>query len=97
MLEINDEAGDEWVFHLDLAARVYINDEPRDRFGAADGRAAQVTLWADRLHAPACRVEVVAARGRAVAEGARTLRWRTSDGAMRQTLPRHTADIGPSR
>jgi len=55
---------------------------------AADGCAAQVTVWADRLRGGRWRVEAVTPRGAAAAEGPRQLRWRTAEGEQRLRLPR---------
>jgi predicted dehydrogenase len=51
-----------------------------------DGRAAQLSLWADGVRRPS-RIEVVAARGSAVVEGAHKLYLRSGDGEQLQRLP----------
>jgi predicted dehydrogenase len=57
-----------------------------------DGRAAQVSLWAGRAVGAACRVEVVAEKGTAVAELPRQVRWRDAEGQHAQRLPCRPAE-----
>ncbi len=57
-----------------------------------EGRAAQVSLWVGPAVGPACRVEVVAEKGTAVAQLPRVVRWRDAEGQHAKRLPCRPAE-----
>jgi predicted dehydrogenase len=58
----------------------------------AEGRAAQINLWAGPAVSPQCRIEVVAQQGTATAHLPHRLHWRDSDGQHAERRPSPPAE-----